>query len=108
MRPHISIGDVVLTSPVKHKMDLTGHVIAFDAPGHPGEILIHRAIQVDKAGLLITKGDANHTPDSAHVEPAHVHGLGRILVRFVGLPVIWTETGQWLKLRCSCSASCWP
>ncbi len=98
MEPHISIGDVVLTSPETNPQVLSGRVMAFDAPETPGEILVHREVGQDAAGLLITKGDANRTPDSAHVAVSHVHGIGRLLVRYIGLPIVWLETGQWLWL----------
>ena len=49
-------------------------------------------------GTLVTKGDANPTPDSVDVPRESVTGLGRLLVQFVGLPVVWFLTGKWLLL----------
>ena len=49
-------------------------------------------------GRLVTKGDANATNDSTTVDITAVHGMGRLLVRFVGLPLLWWQTGQWAWL----------
>ena len=47
---------------------------------------------------MTTKGDANQTVDSVHLQPSQVIGLGRLLVRWVGLPLIWIQQGKWLNL----------
>ena len=33
-----------------------------------------------------------------HLQPSQVIGLGRLLVRWVGLPLIWIQQGKWLNL----------
>ena len=98
MAPRINVGDVVLASPEHDAQTLLGHVTVFDDPDFPGKIKTHRVISIDPQGLLVTKGDANPTADSQHVDTAAVHGLGRLLVRFVGLPVIWLQQREFLPL----------
>jgi signal peptidase I len=98
MEPGISAGDVVLASPDPVIEDTIGRVVTFDNPGREGHILTHRVMSIDEDGSLVTKGDANPTPDSFHAPRESVTGLGRLLVQFVGLPVIWFLTGNWLLL----------
>jgi len=98
MYPRIRVGDVVLTSPEHDPDVLLGHVIAFNDPEVPGAVKTHRVIKVLPHGEMVTKGDANPTPDSAHITSSDVRGIGRLLVRFAGLPLVWLRTGQWLAL----------
>lgn len=98
MQPRIAVGDVVIASPEQDPAVLLGRVAVFTDPDRPDRDKTHRVIQVADDGTLVTKGDANPTADSAHVAVSDVQGLGRLLVRFVGLPVIWLQTGQWLWL----------
>ena len=98
MEPGISAGDVVLASPDPVIEDTVGKVITFDNPGREGHILTHRVVSIDDDGSLVTQGDANPTPDSVHVPRESVTGLGRLLVQFVGLPVVWFLTGDWLPI----------
>jgi signal peptidase I len=98
MEPAINAGDVVLASPDPVIEDSIGRVISFENPTRESHILTHRLVSIEEDGTLVTKGDANPTPDSAHVPRDSVTGLGRLLVQFVGLPVIWYLTGQWFLL----------
>ena len=98
MYPRIRVGDVVLTSPEHDPDVLLGHVVAFDDPEQPDTVKTHRVIKVLPNGEMVTKGDANPTPDSAHITSSDVRGIGRLLVRFAGLPLVWLRTGQWLAL----------
>src|SRR3954447_12015248 len=96
--PPIKVGDVVLASPETDPQRLLGHVTTFNDPDRPGKIKTHRVIKINEDGTLQTKGDANLTPDSGAVALDQVRGIGRLLVRWVGLPLIWFTTGAWLKL----------
>jgi signal peptidase I len=98
MEPGISAGDIVLASPDPVIEDTVGHVITFEDPDSEGHILTHRVVSINEEGSLITQGDANPTPDGDHVPAEAVTGLGRLLVQFVGLPVVWFMTGAWLPL----------
>ena len=98
MEPGISAGDVVLSSPDPEIGQSLGRVITFEDPGRPDHVLTHRLISFNEDGTLVTKGDANPTPDSVPVSRETVTGLGRLLVQYVGLPVVWLKTGDWLPL----------
>jgi signal peptidase I len=98
MTPRIRVGDVVLASPVSDAALTLGRITVFDDPDFPGKVKTHRVIRVLPDGQLVTKGDANPTADSQRVTLDQVQGLGRLLVRYAGLPVVWLHTGQWLPL----------
>jgi signal peptidase I len=97
MRPRVNIGDVVLASPVSDKATVLGRVIVFNSASKKGEIVAHRVIRIS-GDLLTTKGDANQIADTGKITMSDVRGLGRLLVRWVGLPLIWLQTRQWLLL----------
>ena len=98
MGPRISVGDVVVASPTQDPLALVGHVAVFTDPDRPDRNKTHRVVSVAPDGRLVTKGDANATNDSTTVDITAVHGMGRLLVRFVGLPLLWWQTGQWAWL----------
>ena len=100
MEPRIHVGDIVLAAPDTNASDLLGRVTVFDDPDLPGTAKTHRVIAVNKDGTLQTKGDANPTPDSLPVPMSSVHGLGRLLVSYAGMPLVWLHTHSygWLLL----------
>ncbi|MGH8949078.1 MAG: signal peptidase I, partial [Acidimicrobiia bacterium] len=98
MEPGIRAGDIVVASPDLVIEEMIGRVITFEDPAREGYVLTHRLVSLNENGTLVTKGDANPTVDSVPVAPETVTGLGRLLVQFVGLPVVWLLTGNWLML----------
>lgn len=98
MEPGISAGDIVISSSGFTEDDLVGRVITFEDPAVDDHILTHRVTSIEEGGAVITKGDANPTPDSMPVPQDSITGLGRLLVQFVGLPVVWVNSGHWLML----------
>jgi signal peptidase I len=96
MTPRIDVGDVVLAAPESDPQALLGRVTVFDDPEMPGRVKTHRVMSINDDGSLVTKGDANPTPDTQPIQIDDVRGLGRLLVSFVGLPMVWVKTGQWL------------
>jgi signal peptidase I len=98
MEPGIAAGDVVLVSPSPDVADMVGRVVSFEDPARADHILTHRVVSINDDGTLITKGDANPTVDSVPVPADSVTGAGRLLIRFVGLPVVWGLTGDWAPL----------
>ncbi|MDP9219894.1 MAG: S26 family signal peptidase, partial [Actinomycetota bacterium] len=98
MEPKIKVGDVVLASPNQDPQVLLGRVTVFQDPARPGQVKSHRVIAINPDRSLTTKGDANPTADPVHVAPAQVNGIGRLLVRWAGLPLVWAMTGQFLFL----------
>jgi signal peptidase I len=100
MQPRIKVGDVILESPERDPKKLLGHVTVFKDPdpSRGGTVKSHRVVKINDDGTLETKGDANPTPDPTPLPISDVKGIGRLLVRWIGLPLIWVQTGQWLKL----------
>jgi signal peptidase I len=100
MLPRIKVGDVILASPEHNEQKLLGHVTVFEDPdpSRAGTVKSHRVISINKDGTMVTKGDANPTPDPVALPLKNVKGIGRLLVRWIGLPLIWVQTGQWIKL----------
>jgi signal peptidase I len=98
MQPRIKVGDIVIASPNHDPNTLLGHVTVFQDPDRPNRIKTHRVIRIARDGRLITKGDANQSADSMPVSVDKVQGIGRLLVRFAGLPLVWAHTGKWLYL----------
>jgi len=99
MAPRIKVGDVILAAPEHNPQKLLGRVTVFHDPDPDriGSIKSHRVVAINSDGTLTTKGDANQSVDSVHVKLSGVIGLGRLLVRYVGLPLIWVQKGEWLK-----------
>ncbi len=99
MAPRIKVGDVILAAPEHNPQRLLGRVTVFHDPdpGRVGSIKSHRVVAINSDGTLTTKGDANQSVDTVHVKVSAVVGLGRLLVRYVGLPLIWVQKGEWLK-----------
>jgi signal peptidase I len=100
MQPRIKVGDVILSSPEHDAKKLLGHVTVFKDPDayRAGTVKSHRVISINSNGTLVTKGDANPTADPTPVPMSDVKGIGRLLVRWIGLPLLWVQNGAWLKL----------
>lgn len=98
MEPRLRIGDAVLAAPVRDAQDLLGRITVFTDPDVADRTKVHRVTAVNADGTLTTKGDANPTVDPTVVPMDDVLGLGRLLVRYVGLPLVWAQTGQWIWL----------
>jgi signal peptidase I len=100
MQPRIKVGDVILSSPEHDAKKLLGHVTVFKDPDayRAGTVKSHRVISINDNGTLVTKGDANPTADPTPVPMSDVKGIGRLLVRWIGLPLVWVQKGAWLKL----------
>lgn len=82
MAPAIRPGDVVLIDP---DVDIVGRgtiVQVTDSSATSGSI-IHRVVGVQD-GLLLTKGDANLSPDAARRSSGDVRGVARLVVPMVG------------------------
>ncbi|SDD63872.1 LamG domain-containing protein [Auraticoccus monumenti] len=94
MMPRIAVGDVAVAAPAAPEAVVPGRIALFDDPDHAGRLRLHRVVDVDEQGLLVTRGDANPADDSSHVDPATVHGVGVLRVPAVGLPVVWFHEGR--------------
>lgn len=94
MAPAIRPGDVVLTAPVDPVEVRAGQVVSFEDPDEPGRTVVHRVQTVAADGTVVTKGDANPTPDTSRLSGDDVE-LARIRVPYVGLPLLWLRDGRW-------------
>ena len=98
MSPRIKVGDIVLSAPAPESAtarDLVGRVIVFDDPNIPGRVVTHRVAKALPDDTMRTKGDANPQLDSQPIHRTSVRGMGRLLVRYAGLPYIWMQTDNW-------------
>ena len=94
MMPNIQPGDVALVQPLDEYG--LGQVILFPSSSDPDVQIMHRIVEIQPDGMLVTKGDANRVRDSAPVDPETVIGVGRILVPAIGLPIVWAVNGEFL------------
>lgn len=99
MAPLIQVGDVVLAQPLAHDAPVPlGRVVTFAAQTNAGDsnLVLHRIVAVDGSHQLITKGDANSHADSTPLARDKIISLARILVPWVGLPVLWLHGGSFV------------
>ncbi|MEV5079075.1 signal peptidase I [Streptomyces sp. NPDC056159] len=91
MRPALMPGDVVLYQPPpRNRTPAVGQIVLVQDPTRPSHLLTHRVYQVLPNNNLITKGDANSTPDSTPIRPTALQGVARLRVPWIGLPVqLW-------------------
>lgn len=88
MAPAIRRGDVLMSIPApRGRMLGTGTVVVFS--GSDQRTTAHRIVGHTPDGDYVTRGDANPVDDSDRLSPAHVRGVGRLLVPYVGLPYVW-------------------
>lgn len=90
MGPTIEAGDVVLVDPEFDALG-PGSVVAYETRDG---VTVHRVVHADPDGGLVTKGDANSSPDSTTILPDQVVGVGRLLVPHIGM----LRTAGWFWL----------
>ncbi len=96
MQPTLGPGDVVLL--MDHPADeLVGQGSVITYHDRSGELVTHRVFATTETDY-ITKGDANPSPDTDRVDPRQVTGVGRLVIPFVGLPVVWVQAGNLVAL----------
>lgn len=89
MGPTIGAGDVVVVDPEFDDVG-PGSVVAY----RTGDgVTVHR-VHADPDGGLVTKGDANSSPDSTTILPDQLVGVGRLLVPHIGM----LRTAGWFWL----------
>ena len=106
MEPHISRGDVVLSSPLAPEAPTPmGRVVTFEAPAGSATtgFVLHRVVAANKNGTLVTAGDANPSPDSAPLPRRNIISEGRLLVRGPGCPPSGWGPGPCCHSVCGCS-----
>jgi len=107
MMPVIEPGDVAVIGPaVPGPVSLPrGRIILVRDPLLRSGFYLHRVLRYDDQGHVITKGDANRTPDSAPVVAQQILGQLRLLVPIVGRPVVWLQDGDYVPLAASALAT---
>ena len=98
MLPAIAPGDVVLSAPTRDSDVVLGRIASFHDVSRDGHIVTHRVIGLNDDGSYETKGDANAQPDSTPLRPEQVEGVGRLLVKDAGLPLVWLKERAWVPL----------
>jgi signal peptidase I len=100
MLPNVEIGDVVvaqnLTLEQKKELIAPGHVLLATDPSHPEKLVTHRVVNVIEGSGFITKGDANATADPTIVPIANVHGIERLRIPMIGIPIQSSRVGNFI------------
>jgi signal peptidase I len=87
MEPAISVGDIIITTPITRKEPKVGDVIAYDAKRFNGEkvaIFSHRIIGGDIKSGFIMKGDANKSPDPQKPTSQDILGVVVFVIPLIG------------------------
>jgi signal peptidase I len=95
MSPTLRAGDVLFLA--EHPDEPLGQqsVITFERSAGAGELVTHRIFEtLADEQSYVTKGDANPTPDTDVVHQSQVVGVGRLVVPFLGLPILWMAEGN--------------
>ena len=88
MQPAIRVGSLVLVKPAgEYAVD---EVITFKTGPAP---TTHRINRIE-AGVIITKGDANDTPDSEPVRPENIIGKVVLSLPYAGYPVTFAKSKE--------------
>lgn len=100
MEPSVATGDVALGRPYERGEKIAvGRVYMFnDRSAQDERVLVHRIVERRDDGAYTTAGDANAIPDLTPITPADVEARAILLVPYVGLPIVWMQTGQWALL----------
>ncbi len=101
MEPTISAGDVVVAAPLARDAAMPmGRVMVFTNPATPNdpEVLVHRVVARAGHGTFTTAGDANASNDTAPVPRSLVHAQARLLIPYIGLPIVWFGAGRSILL----------
>lgn len=101
MEPTIAVGDVVVAQPFSASQRVPlGRVVVFPNPAKPGEdeLLVHRVVENLGGGEFATAGDANSSYDAESVTADDLEAQGRLLVPWVGRPLVWLAEGRPLPI----------
>ncbi|MCW2834059.1 MAG: Signal peptidase [Nocardioides sp.] len=102
MEPSVQVGDVVVAKPYTPDQTIrVGRVFVFDDPASDAaepDLIVHRIVERRDDGDYTTAGDANEVTDITPLPRTDVVATAVILAPYVGLPVTWAQSGQWLNL----------
>ncbi len=94
MEPALSPGDLIALTRYQAGEGAVGAIITFHDAASDGGLTTHRVVAIGDDGSLMTRGDANSTPDSTQVPESAVVGIARLVSPGGGLPVYWWTTGR--------------
>lgn len=97
MAPTFDTGSVVTIKPVRFENIKKGDIITFT--DLEGRTVTHRVL-VKQSQRLITKGDANKTPDLNAVAPGQVIGKVNLWVPYIGFFINFLKTKNGLIVFC--------
>lgn len=99
MEPHVSPGDVVLVAPTLESPQV-GDVVAFADPLQPDRDVLHRVVDLDEQGALVTRGDANDVNDPWSILPSEVIGTEALIIPKIGflISTVASDAGIFLFL----------
>lgn len=90
MMPTLNPGDLAIDAPV-HGALHRGEIITFRHSDLTTDVVTHRVHGFTKNGLILTKGDANATPDAWQIRPSQVRGRVTHKVIFAGYLVVFFQ-----------------
>lgn len=95
MAPAMMSGDIVVSMPIDAGDVHMGQVLLFDDPDHDTRLRMHRLVDMEDGGMMVTKGDANASNDSTPAAPSSVRGVGVLRIPMVGSFAMWAANGHW-------------
>jgi signal peptidase len=100
MLPTIRPGDVALLGSATPGPSTLppGRIVLVRDPSRSTGYYLHRVRRYDPSGKVVTRGDANRVDDYPAVDPGQVAGQLRLVVPFVGLPMLWWQRHEWVRL----------
>ncbi|MGF1663262.1 MAG: S24/S26 family peptidase [Kineosporiaceae bacterium] len=95
MSPGIDPGDVVVTAPRGLPGGpLPGTIVAVQDGDRGASTYLHRVVSREPDGSVVTRGDANPSPDHPAIHPEHVLGEARLVIPMVGRPLLGVVHGD--------------
>jgi signal peptidase len=88
MKPAINLGDVVILGPVSTDGIKPGVIVTYELGKN---LITHRVLSID-GDTLITKGDANETPDPSPVKLSQVKSRYLFKIPYVGYLIGFVRT----------------
>ncbi|WP_322919688.1 signal peptidase I [Nocardioides renjunii] len=100
MEPSMQVGDVVVGKPWSEDQRIrVGRVFVYDDPATTRpHLMVHRIVELRDDGDYTTAGDANDVTDVTPLPRSDVRATAVLLVPYIGLPVTWMRSGDWLRL----------
>src|SRR4051812_24108982 len=86
MTPTIPVASAVLVNP--HQAPRPNNVITFQ---DKGKVTTHRLIRIKRDGMLVTKGDANRTPDPWKLTRANLIGTVTYHLPMLGFLLVFLK-----------------